>query len=143
MESACVELSLALLAKLSEGELVDWLRAAAHWAAAGPDGSLPSKDGSLVASPEDEDASSRRRKASRRSTWPRWPNGSGSSRRRASPTVLSKDWRATSKGVLAIFDKRTPAGAGSASAMAEVVAHLPESWTPTAATVASRASWRR
>ena len=61
VESACVELSLSLLAKLSEGELVDWLRAAEHWASAVPDGSLPSKDGSLVAAPSDEDASSRRR----------------------------------------------------------------------------------
>ena len=61
VERACVELSLALLAKLSEGELVDWLRATEHWAATPFDGSEPSSDGSLVAAPFDANAAATRR----------------------------------------------------------------------------------
>ena len=101
------------------------LRAAEHWAAAGPDGSLPSKDGSLVAAPMDEDASSRRKAyaalhlatLAKRFRQLAAPRIADSSLERLARDVQGGDGSSTTKRLLA---------ARSASAIAEVVAHLPE-----------------
>ena len=104
---------------------MDWLRAAEHWAAAGPDGSLPSKDGSLVAAPSDEDASSRRKAyaalhlatLAKRFRQLAAPRIADSSLERLARDVQGGDGDSSTQRLLA---------ARSASAIAEVVAHLPE-----------------
>ncbi|KAH8053206.1 hypothetical protein JL721_10716 [Aureococcus anophagefferens] len=57
---AAAELSLALLSKLGDAELVDWLRAAAAWAAAAPDAAAP---GALRPAPATDDEAAARRSA--------------------------------------------------------------------------------
>ncbi|KAH8078769.1 hypothetical protein JL720_9515 [Aureococcus anophagefferens] len=48
VDAAATELSLALLSKLGDAELVDWLRAAAAWAAAAPDAAAPAAVATLA-----------------------------------------------------------------------------------------------
>ena len=61
VDAAATELSLALLSKLGDAELVDWLRAAAAWAAAAPDAAAP--DAVLRPAPATDDEAAARRSA--------------------------------------------------------------------------------